>query len=87
MTARTHPFVSVVSVSTPRPTDEILAVIAAKEPHGATADQVARTIGLGLDGEAAQADLEELVTYGDLDRRGIGAGAVYTLGTTARLPG
>ncbi len=61
------------------PTDEILAVIAAEEPHGATADQIARTIGLGVTGEVVQDELEELVMRGDLDRRGIGVGAVYTL--------
>jgi len=60
-------------------TDEILAVIATEEPHGATADQVARAVGLGLNGEVVQSLLEELVADGLLDRRGIGDGAVYTL--------
>ncbi len=82
MTARPPHFLSVVTprplyVVTPRPTDEILAAIAAEEPHGATADQVARTIS--LDHEMVQAELEEMVAHGDLDRRGIGGGAVYTL--------
>jgi len=63
-------------------TEEILAVIAAEEPHGATADHIARTIGLGLDGETMQAELEELVARGLLDRRGLGFGAVYTLSAT-----
>ncbi len=63
--------------------DEILAVIAAEEPHGATADHVARIIGRGLDGEMVQDTLEELVEWGALDRRGIGFGAVYTLNTRA----
>jgi len=35
-------------------TDEILAVIAVEEPNGTTADQVARAIGLGLNGEVVQ---------------------------------
>jgi len=48
----------------PTTTTEILAVIAAEEPHGATADQVARIIGLGLDGTAVQDVLEELVARG-----------------------
>jgi predicted ArsR family transcriptional regulator len=60
-------------------TDEILSVLAAEEPHGATADQIARVIGLGLTGEVVQDELEELVMRGVLDRRGIGVGAVYTL--------
>ncbi len=60
---------------------EILAVIAAEEPHGATADHIARTLGLGLDGETVQAELEELVGRGVVDRRGVGLGAVYTRGT------
>jgi hypothetical protein len=59
-------------------TDEILAVIAAKEPRGATADQVARAIGLGLNGEVVQSLVEELVEQGLLDRNGMGDGAVYT---------
>jgi len=63
-------------------TDEILAVIAAEEPRGATADQVARAIGLGLTGEVVQRLLEELVEQGLLDRLGIGHGAVYTLSAT-----
>jgi len=63
-------------------TKEILTVIVAEEPHGATADHVARTIGLGLDGEAIQGELEELVARGLLDRRGLGLGAIYTLAAT-----
>ncbi len=64
-------------------TDEILAVIAAEEPRGATADQVARIIGLGLNGEVVQSLLEELVEQGLLDRIGIGHAAVYTLSAIA----
>jgi len=67
----------------PTTTTEILAALTAEEPHGATADQVARAIGLGLDGAVVQDALEELVTRGLLDRRGLGRGAVYTLHTTA----
>jgi len=63
-------------------TTEILAALTVEEPHGATADQVARTIGLGLDGAVVQDALEELVTHGLLDRRGLGLGAIYTLSTT-----
>ncbi len=66
----------------PTTTTEILAVIAAEEPHGATADQVARIIGLGLDGTVVQDAMEELVARGLLDRRGLGLGAVYTLSAT-----
>ncbi len=65
------------------PMDEILAIIAGVEPRGATADQVARAIGLGLNGEVVQSLLEELVADGLLDRRGIGDGAVYTLNPMA----
>ena len=64
-------------------TDEILAVIAGEEPRGATADQVARAVGLGLNGAVVQSLLEELVADGLLDRRGIGEGAVYTLNPMA----
>jgi len=64
-------------------TDEILAVIAGEEPRGATADQVAHTVGLGLNGEVVQSLLEELVAQGLLTRQGIGQGAVYTLTSMA----
>ncbi len=60
-------------------TDEILAVIATEEPHGATADQVAHAIKLKPDVEMLHDILEELAEQGVLDRRGIGHGAVYTL--------
>ncbi len=60
-------------------TEEILAAIAAEEPHGATADQIARTLGLGINVEPVQDELEEMVRRGEVDRRGIGLGAVYTL--------
>ncbi len=63
--------------------DEILAVIAGEEPRGATTNQVARAIGLGLNGEVVQSLLEELVTDGLLDRHGSGDGAVYTLNPMA----
>jgi len=66
----------------PTTTTEVLAAIAAEEPHGATADQVARAIGLGLDGELVQGEMEALVARGLLDRRGLGLGAVYTLSAT-----
>ncbi len=60
--------------------DEILAVIAAEEPHGATAEQLARAIG--LNGEVVQSLLEELVEQRLLDRCRLGHGAVYTLAMT-----
>jgi len=62
---------------------EILAVIAAEEPHGATADHIARTLGLGLDGAVVQAELEDLMGRGVVDRRGVDIGAVYTRSTRA----
>ena len=65
-------------------TDEILAVLAAEEPHGATADHVARALWLGLAGEAVAWEGEEMVTRGLLDRRGLGHGAVYTLSATGQ---
>jgi len=65
-------------------TGEILAALAAEEPHGATADHVARALGLGLTGEAVEAELEELMGRGLLDRRGLGRGAVYTLNVMGR---
>ena len=67
------------TIGAARMTDDILAVIAAEEPHGATADQIARAIGLGVTVEPVQDELEEMVRRGEVDRRGIGLGAVYTL--------
>ncbi len=63
-------------------TEETMAVIAAEEPHGVTADQVARALGLGVDGALVQDELEDLVARGLLDRRGLGYGAIYTLTAT-----
>jgi len=60
-------------------TDEILAVIAREDPGGATADQVARAIGLGFDETLMRDALEELVDRGLLNQFGIGHKAVYTL--------
>ena len=65
-------------------TGEIRAVLAAEEPHGATADQVARALGLRLDGTVIQDDLEDMVARGLLDRRGLGHGAIYTLNAAIR---
>jgi predicted ArsR family transcriptional regulator len=78
MAMRTAPVSSVV----PSTATEILTVIAAEEPPGATADQVARALGLGLDGDTVQGELEELVARGLLDWRGLGRGALYTRHTT-----
>jgi len=64
-------------------TDEILAVIAVEEPHGATADQVAHAIGLGFDETLMRDALEELVDRGLLNQFGIGHKAVYTLNASA----
>ncbi len=64
-------------------TDEILAVIALEEPGGATADQVARAIGLGFDETLMRDALEELVDRGLLNQFGIGHKAVYTLNARA----
>jgi len=68
----------------PTTTDEILAALAAEEPHGATADHVARALGLGLTGEAVAWELEDLVARGLLDHRGLGHGTVYTLSAAGR---
>ncbi len=59
--------------------DEILAVVTAEEPRGATADQITIAIGLGFDGTLLRDTLEELVDRGLLNQFGIGHGAVYTL--------
>jgi len=78
MVMHTAPVSSVI----PSAATEILTVIAAEEPHGATADQVARALGLGLDGDAVQGEMEDLVARGLLDRRGLGHGTLYTRHTT-----
>jgi hypothetical protein len=38
-------------------TEETMAVIAAEEPHGVTAGQVARALGLGVDGALVQDEI------------------------------
>ncbi len=78
MIMRTAPVSSVV----PSAATEILTVILTEEPDGATADQVARALGLGLDGDMVQSELEEMVAHGLFDRRGLGRGALYTWHTT-----
>ncbi len=60
-------------------TDEILAAIAGEAPRGATADRVARAIGLGFDETLMRDALEELVDHGLLNQFGMGHSAVYTL--------
>ncbi len=50
-----------VSPVVPSTATEILTVILAEEPPGATADQIARALGLGLDGDTVQGEMEELV--------------------------
>jgi len=79
MALHTSSFSSVVTATST--TEEILAVLAAAEPHGAPADHIARSIGLGLDGETVQGELEDLVLRGVLDRWGIGRGTLYTRGS------
>ncbi len=64
-------------------TDEILAVVTAEEPRGATADQITIAIGLGFDGTLIRDTLEELVDCGLLNQFGIGHKAVYTLNASA----
>lgn len=59
--------------------EEIVVIIAAEKPHGLTTDDVARLLGLGLDGEAVQVELEDLVARSLRDRRGFGCGAVSTI--------
>ncbi len=54
--------------------DEILAVVTAEEPRGATADQITIAIGLGFDGTLIRDTLEELVDRGLLNQFGIGHG-------------
>jgi len=60
--------------------DEILSVLTYEEPHGTPAAHIARALSWSPAEEVVQDALEELVRRGDLDRRGIGRGAVYTLG-------
>ncbi len=59
---------------------EILSVLTYEEPYGAPAAHIARAVSWGLDEAVVQEVLEELVMRGDVDRRGIGRGAIYTLG-------
>ncbi len=62
---------------------EILSVLTYEEPYGAPAAHSARALSWSPDEDVVQEVLEELVMRGDVDRRGIGRGAVYTLGAGA----
>ncbi len=83
MTDNPNPTRPIGGSSVNQTTDEILAVIAREEPCGATADQVARAIGLGFDETLMRDALEELVDRGLLNQFGIGHKAVYTLNARA----
>jgi len=62
---------------------EILSVLTSEEPDGAPVAHIARALRWGLDEAVVQEVLEELVLRGDVDRRGIGRGAIYTRGAGA----
>ncbi len=59
--------------------EAVAAVLAAGDPRGWTAVEIAETLDLSLDVGDVQRDLEGLVTRALLTRHGIGREALYTL--------
>ncbi len=59
--------------------EAVAAVLAASDPRGWTATEVAETLDPSLDVRDVQRDLEDLVARARLTRHGIGREALYTL--------
>jgi len=65
--------------------DAVTSVLSTDDGRGKTADDIAAALKLSKDGAALQAQLEDLVHQGMLERRGIGRGALYMLATPMRV--
>lgn len=63
--------------------DVIASALAAGDPMGSSADEIAAALGLPIDGTVLQNELEAMVDQGILDRHGIGRGALYALARQA----
>ena len=61
-----------------RSVDVVLAAVAAGDPRGQTAEELAAALR-APDTETLQQELEELVAQGLLERQGVGRGALYAL--------
>ncbi len=66
--------------------EAVAAVLAAGDPRGWTATEVAETLDPSLDVRDVQRDLEDLVARARLTRHGIGREALYTLPPRADRP-
>ncbi len=63
--------------------ETVAAVLAASDPRGWTATEIAETLDPSLDVRDVQRDLEDLVARARLTRHGIGREALYTLPSRA----
>lgn len=61
-----------------RQAEALRATVAAGDPRGQTAEEIAAALHR-LDGERVQQEVEELVAQGLLERQGVGRGALYAL--------
>ncbi len=66
--------------------ETVAAVLAAGDPRGWTATEIAATLNLSLDVQDVQRNLEGLVARARLTRHGIGREALYTLPPHADQP-
>jgi len=66
--------------------EAVAAVLAAGDPRGWTATEIAETLNLSLDVRDVQRDLEGLVARAQLTRHGIGREALYSLPLRADRP-
>jgi len=66
--------------------EAVAAVLAAGDPRGWTATEIATTLDLALDVRGVQRHLEGLVARAQLTRHGIGREALYTLPPRADRP-
>ncbi len=66
--------------------ETVAAVLAAGDPRGWTATEIAATLNLSLDVQDVQRNLEGLVARARLTRHGIGREALYTLPPHAAQP-
>jgi len=61
----------------------VTSILAVGDARGKTADDIAAALGAPLNGEDLQFELETLVYWGILNRRGVSYGALYTLARPA----
>jgi len=74
MVTRSEATVDMVSMES-----AVTSVLAVGDTRGKTVDDIAAALGVPIQGEDLQYELETLVYRGILNRRGVSHGALYTL--------